>query len=1414
MKQHLLLLFLCLPSTIFPQLASGLKHTYTCLKMKYSILVLLVSLFSYSVVQAQDDLDLMMQCGYTCCSDHSNHIEDTPRINARSRSADEQAISIYIENIDKTSPQYGEIYFYNTLNNLLSENVVPKGTFDPNQGWRFVAYSEDKLYFQVTDRTKSNFGQIATWNGSTRSNYANQKDIISSSPESYQLIGVDAGKLYFQGVDKTGVNFAKVYVWDGSTFSFYMNLNEAFANTSVWRAIGVHQEEVYFQWINSSSIYGTIEKWDGTRRVGVNKLVDMTDNPAAYFTAGIGIRTSSISSLTSAINKLKNHITGSQLLSAEEIFAQQKNIAFEVSLLKSNPTIIEALLDLISTFETRKGPLFMTENTKKGFPRVPKGGLELERVMLFVQQAIIDYAYTKENIIQFPNIFNQAKFETATYFPGAVDPPSNPSTVQKAKIRANHQLAWGTQMASVKASARRPTGCYLAPGSIATVTVPQSMVNKGYRIRVGAHSWDLKNRPTIKRIDRVSILYDITTTSTKIANPLGGSIYIEVPFEASEGIVNIDLKNVVRSPMFSYKDFHQTSLSEWQNTERKHPGPWTDFETDKFMVQVPTSWIYNFDDPLSLLQDWDLSLDAVSELLGRPYVSDKHQQYMQVDVIFRGVAYFPGYPMSNFPYNPYDQTDGNKNHAILKGPTFMPSQHFHEHGHQVSISKFPGEIEAIVNFLDIAVKNKKFDIDLNTAFKNSFTPFLKVDRDDAAEMRMVGETFRKGLPRNISNRPGDEVKYQHRGYAHYVDIVDLFGWCALDDFGYSESVDFMNGIERPFNNQPQDDRILRISKAAQYDLRPLFHFWGLHPEDPAALKAAMQQENLPLSSQIYDRLVYYKTLVPMDNAAFQAHTLEHYPNGPSGSNPKYAGGWYAVWFDKYNKTHADSIQTALQNIIDLYYPNGATSKDNCNLCDNQPMSKSGMDYWLEGKTVTAAIGEEVRLQPGALDLDHWTWRGPNGFSSTDRSITLTMTADNYGDYTASYQDDNGCSTSVTFKITADNNIDLKLQVRIDNGAWEFVENVTVCTGSKIQMAAHPVTTGTWSWTGPNGFTANTRVFTLADAATPAIAGTYRVTYTDQAGITNTAVIRLAVKARPELISIIKTDADCGQENGSMTINFVETPGRANIQFSIDGGSTYRGFLVKDKQATFNNLAAGTYDIYARWGDKVCPTQMGTETISSCVEQTSSLRAKLYLEGFYDATTNKMHTILKDKQLLPLRQPFNTAPWNYQGTEKVTTIPDGVVDWVLLVGRTAEGQPLSQAAGFINQAGELLSIDGTKGIALDQVSGNHFSIHHRSHLAILSAQPYEGGIIDFTTAANLAQGNAAMKNVNGILCLYAGDYDGTGIINTIDFNTWKSDGAAINQYLPIDGDGNGIINATDYNLWINNRSKVGEPGVRY
>ena len=209
-----------------------------------------------------------------------------------------------------------------------------------------------------------------------------------------------------------------------------------------------------------------------------------------------------------------------------------------------------------------------------------------------------------------------------------------------------------------------------------------------------------------------------------------------------------------------------------------------------------------------------------------------------------------------------------------------------------------------------------------------------------------------------------------------------------------------------------------------------------------------------------------------------------------------------------------------------------------------------------------------------------------------------------------------------------------------------------------------------------------------------------------------------------------------------------------------------------------------------------------------------VRAKVLLEGYYEAGTQEMHTKLQDKGLLPLVQPFNSTPWNYGGTESATTLPSAAVDWVLLMLRAADGTITNQAAGFIDKTGNLLGVEGKEGIPIAGAENQYLSIHTRSHLAIFSAKPYIDGVYDFTTANTQAQGIEQQKLVLGKYLLYAGDYDGNGIINSTDFNKWKIQSAKLNEYLSIDGDGNGIINAADYNLWINNRSKVGEQVIRY
>ena len=47
----------------------------------------------------------------------------------------------------------------------------------------------------------------------------------------------------------------------------------------------------------------------------------------------------------------------------------------------------------------------------------------------------------------------------------------------------------------------------------------------------------------------------------------------------------------------------------------------------------------------------------------------------------------------------------------------------------------------------------------------------------------------------------------------------------------------------------------------------------------------------------------------------------------------------------------------------------------------------------------------------------------------------------------------------------------------------------------------------------------------------------------------------------------------------------------------------------------------------------------------------------------------------------------------------------------------------------------------------------------------------------------------------------------------DYNIWRQNPAAINQYLPSDADGNGVINNIDFNLWKANGSKIGDISIQ-
>ena len=632
-----------------------------------------------------------------------------------------------------------------------------------------------------------------------------------------------------------------------------------------------------------------------------------------------------------ALNDLQDHINANFTLSPNDLTYIKTIFTLFPECLASSEANILLSKSVVEDYDNVFGAMFTTPNTQNGFYKDPiaSPGMELERAMIALQQGILDQIFTSDVYDAFPQHINGWKYGACTTFPGFVAPPADSTIGVSVPIRANFEDPDGMNPyyeinGDGTDHALRPTGLYLSPGSVATVTVPDSLVGQDYWIRVGSHDWDLTNRPTFLRFDRISKKFLINSNTIEVFNPLGGAISILVPYGADDDIVQVTVNNGVEAPFFSLKSFYETTDF---NAELSKPGPWAVFETDNVMFTIPKHAIVPGQyDLMQTLVDWETALRGMNSILARQIIPDKHNMYMIADVDIRVGVYSIGYPMSNTPLN-YTDVPGPA--YFLNGPGPDDEINFHELGHALALSQFSGEEEALVNFPYVMALNYGLGVDLNEAVANSLGTNT-IDIDNAAIHRLISNTF--GSERNISNSEMNEVRYQHRGFGHYFEIVNILGWCPLRNFWKQEAIDFENGVNYGSND---DKRIVRMSVAAQADLRPLFHVFGIIAQDPVALQDTLNQLGIQPSLAIYNRLQDYLDLIPQDNAEFVNSAIDVYPDlyiaGPT-ANPNYGVGWYYLKSLSYNTAEAQIRTNTLQSIIDLYYPNGQPAGGNTDLC--------------------------------------------------------------------------------------------------------------------------------------------------------------------------------------------------------------------------------------------------------------------------------------------------------------------------------------------------------------------------------------------------------------------------------------------------------------------------------------------------
>ncbi len=232
------------------------------------------------------------------------------------------------------------------------------------------------------------------------------------------------------------------------------------------------------------------------------------------------------------------------------------------------------------------------------------------------------------------------------------------------------------------------------------------------------------------------------------------------------------------------------------------------------------------------------------------------------------------------------------------------------------------------------------------------------------------------------------------------------------------------------------------------------------------------------------------------------------------------------------------------------------------------------------------------------------------------------------------------------------------------------------------------------------------------------------------------------------------------------------------------------------------------------------------TCLTCV----TLELKVLLEGPYNTSTHKMNTVLNQRGLLPGQtpigqfavatpagQPYNTAPWNYTGTESVTTYDQDVVDWVLVSLRADElsTTPVFRVAGLLHDDGRITFVNPCFNIP---AGSYHAVVEHRNHMGVMS--PTKVTIVnnkllfDFTVQDSYTIADPPSFGeiaVDGKWMMYGGDgkkdvFSDNFDINFFDSKLWKDESGIFDQYRYGDFNMDADVNFVDSVLWKKNNGR--------
>ena len=306
------------------------------------------------------------------------------------------------------------------------------------------------------------------------------------------------------------------------------------------------------------------------------------------------------------LQTLTDQIEGDISLTAEKIDSLRRVFVdnWDDDSFSANKNVI---LSYMAAYEGKFGFIF-----DKDYKEKPEDFTPQEAILFIMQQWVLDNQYIPSKVSEMEGLV----FREHEKFPGKVSDLAPRLSNQIFIIDGDYQTDSGFRL-NGQEFAIRPTGYYVAPGELVTITVPNIVIDQGLRLFVGAQRKNVQETWTeFIRFPRIGITYKLNSQTITVANPFGGGIYVTLPDGSNFGSLEFGVDGAIKAPYYSTKPGFSNSLEEFKAEIANQYVPWVDMESSNFMSTIHHGMAATINDPDSVLSVWDKSFDAFNIALG------------------------------------------------------------------------------------------------------------------------------------------------------------------------------------------------------------------------------------------------------------------------------------------------------------------------------------------------------------------------------------------------------------------------------------------------------------------------------------------------------------------------------------------------------------------------------------------------------------------------------------------------------------------------------------------------------------------------------------------------------------------------------------------------------------------------------